>query len=502
MHKFIWILFSVIFCLDGCAPGSVLTPPTNLDRTVTPGVLSLPTTLAPTRVAERTPTLPRLRRLTAAARNTLEYPTYVAQETSGAATEEAASTVQAVTREAYETAFPLPTPEPLQIITGEGITASVKQGGLELQVVLPKRTFWASEFVELQLTLRNDSAETFSYWDLNGSFFARVYDERGRANLPSPAYEMQSFTSPLAHAVKLEPGTSVTRTATIQIPVAAKQFTQMLWVTSQVERSYGRAISLVAGPIPLTIVEADSAHQLQVHLKADNAGYEFDVTDGLGHPLDVPASGFFQITTAVAVASFYADMDALGHGKAKWNEDYTANGPVKLWVWAEDHAVALATLEAPGETSSPGGLNPPRNDGSEIFESLQLAKERLGFQVYRLGAAPLNRKLVRVEVRTEPDSDGQYFSVTADYRMESGGVIELRQSGRAQDGVVTLDDSISYDPSTQIRFGTRVGYLTQTRGRWRLEWELDRRAMVLTAPHDTLTQDELLGIAASVEPLP
>lgn len=431
---------------------------------------------------------------------TRQAPTVAALATQEAATMQAESVSAAATRKAYDTAVPFPTVGALTITTGETITATVEQGGVALQVVLPKTTFWASEFVDAQIRLENNTAEPLAFSSDPKPFGVSIVDERGHRVVDSPWYALTNHGSALFPPIQLAPGQVFTATQEFQVPTEFQVHTHAFWTSIDLDRQQGSSVHLEVGPIPLHIEQADPAHELRAHLQVEPAGYRIQVTDGLSRTLAVPVTSFFNVKSSSGEYQYYTGLDARQIA-GKWSEEKKKGDIVRLWVWAKDYATALAKVNIPGETTSPSGLIPSRALQTEPIANLQEAQARLGLKMYQPAALPPNHKLRAVYLWTEQVNADTDFSVSAEYLVADDAVIEFTQSGTLQNGILHIDGA--YEPSPDaVRFGDQFGFLSERFARWSLRWEQDNQRFKLTAPQAALTQDELLGIAAQIKPLP
>lgn len=271
------------------------------------------------------------------------------------------SDVRQATGKARATAQPFPTTQPVTITRGQRIVATAQRDGVTLEVVLDTDTFWASQFAQADVSLKNDSGETIFY---EGSgkykFYPRVKNERGEQIVEEPTTVLMGGSGGSFVIDEIPPGKAMTQEARFQLPARAAQNAYSLWVnttffrasTADATRGDGVPLELVVGPIPLTVLEPDAAHQLRFELQADADGYDVRVTNALGEALHAPVYGLMRLKTAAIQARFGFPM-ADGHVQSHWSphNGNVENGELDVWVWGENYAVAHARLKIPGQAT-------------------------------------------------------------------------------------------------------------------------------------------------------
>jgi hypothetical protein len=430
-------------------------------------------------------------------------PAYATQETARRATVIARATVS-----------PFPTAGPATVQTGQPASATARRDGLTFQARLPKDTYLADEAGRAEITLCNDGSETvFIYGYGQHAAQLVLLDERGHEPAPWPWWPM-IFPAP-PYLRELAPGQALTDTLTFQVPPEeqAAVHAYVLWAETRFSRPApdnpqspdNLWLHLETWPIPLQVTPPEPAQRLIAELQADGIGWQLQVVDANGQ---IPVGPLWGVLEAASPNGAYTRplQDTTdGTWSAAWDShliEDEAQVIVRAWVAAPGYATAAITQTVPGEGDARlmfGTWEPPER---QTFATLEAAQATLDSPLYRLGQLPAGATLAGVQVETRADRDRRWMDVIQTYRLSDGDWLELTQMTTTEPYASFGWGQARYAPEARSAMvGPTTGYVVQRFGWWVLDWKLDDVGLELRSPTQALSLEDLLAIAASIEPL-
>jgi hypothetical protein len=431
---------------------------------------------------------------------------------SAYATHEAASQATIVAR---ATASPLPTAGLPTVRTDQQVSATTRRDGIFLQIRLPKNTYLAGEAGRAEATLRNDGPETFFVRGDGRHLFRPVLlDERGHEPDPWPWPPMSMPGGPL-HLHELAPGQEVTGTLTFQLPPTeqAVGHSYILWAETRFSRPHpdhpqgpdNLWLHLETGPIPLQVRPPSPAGQLIAELEADRDGWRLRVTDASGQTPPSPLQGFWEVASPNAASAGRLEYSADGTWSRAWNEHMRQDGSeicVRAWIATPGYVTAAVTQTVPGTGDACRMFSPWEPPARRTFASLEAAQAALDLPLYRPGQLPAGAVLNRVQVETRADRDRRWTDVYQSYRLPNDIWLELIQMVTTAQYASAGWGQARYGPEARpVTVGERVGYVIQQFGWWVLDWRAGDVGFELRAPVTALSLENLLALAARVQPL-
>ncbi|MFB0535430.1 MAG: hypothetical protein ACETWR_10650 [Anaerolineae bacterium] len=426
------------------------------------------------------------------------------------ATQEAARQATIVAR---ATASPFPTAGPATVQTGQPASATTQRDGLFFQAHLPKDTYLAGEGGQAEVMLRNDGPETVFIQGGLTLFGLVLLDERGHGSAPWPWSPMSLPVTSFPQ--KLAPGQAMTETLNLQVPPAeqATGHTYDLWAVTSFSRPDPDSpegpdnlwLHLETGPIPLQVTPPGLAQRLIAQLQADRDGWRLQVTDATGQTPPGPLWGELEAASPnAAIGGLPLRDSADGTWSAAWDEHIgQGNGQiiVRAWVAAPGYVTAAVTQTVPGEGDARYFFGVPGPSTYQVFASLETARAAVDFPVAYPSSLPPGSELTTVQVGTTQYEGGQRANITQVYRLSSGTWLELTQmvSSERYDGAGW--GQARYAPEARpASVGQATGYVIQRFGWWVLDWKVDNVGFELRAPLPALSLDDLVTIAAGVQP--
>jgi hypothetical protein len=430
---------------------------------------------------------------------------------SAYATREAASQETIVAR---ATASPLPTAGLPAVQTDQQVSATTRRDGLFFQIRLPKNTYLAGEAGWAEATLRNDGPETFFVrGDGSHPFRPVLPDERGHEPDPWPWLPMILPGPPYLR--ELAPGQVVTETLTFQVPPEgqAAGHTYVLWVETRFSRPHpdhpqgpdNLWLHLETGAIPLQVRPPSPARQLIAELEADRDGWRLRVTNASGQTPPSPLRGFWEVASPNAASAGRLEGSADGTWSRAWNEHMRQDGSeicVRAWIATPGYVTAAVTQTVPGTGDACRMLSPWEPPARRTFTPLEAAQAALDFPLYRPGQLPAGAALDRVQVETRADRDRRWTDVYQSYRLPDDTWLELIQMVTTVQYASAGWGQAHYAPEARpVTVGEAAGYVVRQFGWWVLDWKAGDVGFELRAPVTALSLENLLALAARVQPL-
>jgi len=427
------------------------------------------------------------------------------------ATQEAARQATVVAR---ATASPFPTAGLATVRTGQPASATTRRHGLSFQVRLPKDTYLAGEGGQAEVILRNDGPETVFIHGGLTLFGLALLDEQGHGPAPWPWLPMSLPMPP--NLQKLAPGQVMTETLNFQVPPAeqATGHTYDLWAVTGFSRPDPNSpegpnnlwLHLEVGPIPLQVTMPTIPEQYLVgHLQADRDGWCLQVTDATGQTPPGPLWGELEAASPNAAIGGHPLRDNTdGTWSAAW-DDHMRRGDgqiiVRAWVAALGYVTAAITQTVPGGGDARYFFGVPGPSTYQTFPTLETAQMTVDFPLARPGNLPAGAELTTVQVETMHYEGGQWTNVTQVYRLSGGTWLELTQMVNTERYESAGWGQARYAPEARpVTVGQTTGYVIQRFDWWVLDWKIDDVGFELRAPLPVLSLDNLVTIAAGVQP--
>jgi hypothetical protein len=180
---------------------------------------------------------------------------------------------------------------------------------------------------------------------------------------------------------------------------------------------------------------------------------------------------------------------------------------MRAWIAAPDYVTTAVTQTLPADSALSsaeisrrlGAGEPPAR---HIFASLEEAQAALNVAIYRPAQLPDGAVLEDTVHWDSVSYAGQHrLNLAQTYRLSDNAFLTLNQS--AADGYdPALWGNARYAPDAQqATINNTTGYLIQRFGFWLLDWTVNDRALGLRAPVSAVSLEQLLNIAAGVQPL-
>lgn len=439
-------------------------------------------------------------------------PVYATQEAALQATIAAAQ----ATAVARATASPFPTAGPPIIHIGQPALAVKERDGLSFAAQLPTDTYLAGEGGLADITLHNDSPETFVFQD------ARVVllDEQGHepdAWPWSPMTFLGRFRrGGLGHLV---PGGELTHTLRFQVPPAdqATGHTYTLWVETEFSRAlpgYPEGwdniwLRLETGPIPVKVIAPNSAQQLAAELQVDWNGWQLRVADATGQVPPEPVWGEIEAALPNGAMAGPLQDSADGSWSGSWESHRLTPGEgiivVRAWVAVPGYAIAPVIQVVPQDTPREeihrrlAAFEPPTR---QRFGSIEEARAALGVPFYAPRQLPPGTTLKTITIETGLPDPTLRLRVRGMYRLADGRWLELIQMVTSEGADYAGWGQVRYTSEARtVAVNGATGFVGQPFGWWLLDWKAAGTGFELRAPATAFSLDELLAIAATVQPL-
>lgn len=427
------------------------------------------------------------------------------------ATQEVARQATIVAR---ATASPFPTAGPATVRMGRPASAATRRDGLSFQIRLPKDTYLAGEGGRAEVILRNEGPETVF---VTGSgphlFWPVLLDERGHEPDPWPWPPMILPGPPYLR--QLAPGQVVTETLNFQVPPEgqAAGHTYVLRVETRFSRPQpdhpegpdNLWLHLETGPVPLQVTVPSPAQRLIAQLEADRDGWHLRVTDATDQAPPGPLWGFREVVSpnAASAGSLWDSVDGMWSGA--WDGHIRQDDGsicLRIWVAAPGYVTAAVTQTVPGTGDACRMFSPWEPSARQTFASLEAAQAALDVPLYRPGQLPAGAALDRVQVETRADRDRRWTDVYQSYRLPDDTWLELIQMVTTAQYASAGWGQARYGPEARpVTVGEGAGYVVRQFGRWVLDWKVGDVGFELRAPVTALSLENLLALAARVQPL-
>lgn len=497
----------------------LVTETNDLTATVTaiPAVLPATATAAPTEppLAPPSPAPPATVMLPdgsfATATPVTPDPDYATQEAAYQATINASR----ATLIARATASPFPTAGPSTVqIERDPASAVTERGGLSLEMSLPKLSYLAGESGLAEITLRNHTAET-AFVDMPVELV--VLDEHGQTPKPWPWSPVSFPGMGRRGPGKIEAGQIVTATISFRVPpldqAQGHQFS--LWVETLYRLSVlpdipgDISLHFEAGPLPLQVTAPNVAQQLKANLQLDQTGWHIQVTDQEGRlPVGAPWGHIEALFLNGAMSGPLPESQD-GQWSGEWNHPFTPGQEyivARVWVAAPGYVTAAVTQTLPADSPS-AELN-QRFGAWELpaphaFVSLEEAQAALHTAIYHPARLPVGAALEEiVQQDMVADESQRRVNLAQVYRLPAEVFLTLNQQSTTEDTDVALWGMARYAPDAQlVSVNDTTGYLIQRFGFWLLEWKANDQVFELRTPVSAISLEQLLDIAAGVQPL-
>jgi hypothetical protein len=422
------------------------------------------------------------------------------------------------TEVARATQAPFPTSGLVVIQTGQPASASVQRGNLMLELRLPTDTYLAGEGGQAEVSVTNNGTEALFIRDAD----LVLLDAQGDEPQPWPWEPIVMIGGlPGRGWGSLTSGQILTRTLKFQLP----PLEQMVGKSYQlgVALEFNRAsiafpespddiyLRAETGLIPLHVTAPTATQQLAASLELDWNGWHLHVTDADGHPPQGSVWGTIEALFSDGAMSGPLQENNDGQWSGQWDRSFTASGQnyivMRAWIAAPGYVTAAVTrtLASDSTLSSVGsgqrfgmGEPPPR----QTFASLEQAQAALNAAIYRPTHLPDGAVLADIVHWDSVSYDGQrHMNFVQTYRLPAEVSLILNQS-TAEGYDAQLWGTARYAPDAQqMTIDDTTGYLIQRFGFRLLDWTVNDHALELRVPVSAVSTEELLGIAAEVQPL-
>jgi hypothetical protein len=320
----------------------------------------------------------------------------------------------------------------------------------------------------------------------------------------------------------LTPGQTLTRTLKFQLPPldpttgksyqlgAALEFNRAS--VAFPESSDDIYLRAETGLIPLHVTAPTAAQQLTAGLELDWDGWHLRVTDADGHS---PQGSVWGIDRGSFRWRNERPLQESNDGQwsGQWDRSFTASGQnyivMRAWIAAPGYVTAAVTqtLLSDSASSSAGisqrfGMGEPPT--RRTFASLEEAQAELNAAIYRPALLPDGTVLEDIVHWDIISYDGQRplrVNLVQTYRLPGEMFLTLNQSA-AEGYDARLWGTARYAPDAQLMaVDNTTGYLIQHFGFWLLDWKVNEQVFELRAPMSAISIEQLLDIAAGVQPL-
>jgi hypothetical protein len=178
---------------------------------------------------------------------------------------------------------------------------------------------------------------------------------------------------------------------------------------------------------------------------------------------------------------------------------------MRAWVAAPEYAIVPIVKAVPDDAPAEEiarRLAPWEPPTRRTFESIEATQAALGFPLYRPHLLPADMLLDSVTIETGLHDASLQMNVRQMYRLPDDDWLELIQ--------LIARENVDYAGWGQARYASEArtvtvneatGFLVRRFGWWVLDWKVAGTGFELRAPATALSLDELLAIAAAVQPL-
>jgi hypothetical protein len=409
---------------------------------------------------------------------------------------------------ARATASPFPTANAVAIIPREPAHAIAQRDGLSFNLEVPKDNYLAGEGAQARLTLRNDGAETLFIGVGHDLAQLILLDEQGHEPPPYPWYSAPRPGVP--YLATLAPGAVITSTIPFHAPptAPASEHHYVLWAFTKFSRlapENGNGpdniwLHLESGPIPLNIATPDPSQHLNARLEADYNGWHIKVVDSQGQVPNAPPWGAMEAATYGGLFSSPLNENAEGQWSGTWPDEMQGNETiVRAWLSAPGYVTAIANVMVPGKRSGQTTFEvmPPRL----VLGSLDAARAAVKLPVAMPKQLPPGTTLDRAEVEDSTYDSNRRTFVWQLYRLAENYWLELTQMNWAEHFESAGWGQARYDPEAQrVTVSGATGYLVKQFDWWVLDWKIGGVGFELHAPAISISREQLLSIAESVQP--
>lgn len=420
-------------------------------------------------------------------------------------------TARDATVAARATTSPFPTAPASETEGPTRVTA--RRDGLSFELALPKDTYAAGEGGQASITFRNESEEVlFIQGDGRRLAHLALLDEQGHEPIPYPWMEL-TFPSIAIAERKLPPGEVFSETIDFQLPPSVQignhQF--VLWAQTHVARAApdwkdipdNVWLRFEVGPVPLRIVPPEVSQQLSAQLEADHHGWRLKVTDARGQVPNHPLWGMWEAETENSASKWALADNAEGEWvQADALEWMGANAQiaVRAWVAAPGYVTAVVTQTVPGRGDAWRIFRSQQPPPRQTFASLASAQSALGLPLYRPRNVPSGATLYSVAVETFLFDESR-SNVYEMYRLKDGDWLELVQKNSKDQSPGEGWGQARWDLEARVvGVGANAGAVIRQFGWWVLDWKINDVGLELRAPAAALPMQDLISIAASVQP--
>ncbi len=420
---------------------------------------------------------------------------------------------------ARATQSPFPTAGPVVIQTGQPASVSVQRGGLTFELRLPKDTYLAGEGGQAEVRVTNNGAEAIFIRDASSA----LLDAQGDEPQPWPWEAIQLLGIRGLGWGTLTPGQTLTRTLKFQLPPleqmvgksyqlgAALDFYRTSLASPQApDEVYLRAET---GLIPLHVIAPTAAQQLTASLEIDENSWRLHVVDADGRTPPGPLWGSIEAGYPDGAMSGPLQDNTDGQWSGQWGRSFAMPGQahifVRAWIAAPGYVTAAVTQTLPADSALSGteisqrfGAWEPRTRRS--LASLEEAQAALNTTIYRPSRLPAGAALADIVQWDSVSYDGQRplrMNLVQTYRLPNEAFLTLSQAA-AGGHDPALWGTARYAPDAQqVTVNNTTGYLIQHFGFWLLDWTVNDQVFELHAPVSAVSLEQLLDIAAGVQPL-
>ncbi len=410
---------------------------------------------------------------------------------------------------ARATAHPFPTPNAVAIQRDATISATARRDGITFRIEIPKDTFVAGEGAHAQLTLSNDGQETVFVGI--GHDLAQVFlmDEQEHAAPPFPWYEPSMPGPP--YLGELAPGKVISATVNFHVPLPDASFNHAyaLWALTQFSRrapengNYADNLwlHLETGPIPLHIEPPKPSQQLTAKLEADRNGWRVKVTDARGEAPNVSMWGMLETSSYNSFSGRPLRENVQGEWSGAWQDNFQGEEvSVRVWVSAPGYTTAIAYVVVPGIKAGRTMFDIPQ-PLRQVFSSLDAAQAAVNLPLFQVQSLPTDALLDHVEVDDSTYDHQRRTFIYQLYRLAGNKWFELTQMNWTERFASAGWGSARYAPEAQqVSVAGAPGYLVRELDWWVLDWKRGDVGFELHAPVAAFSRDELLKLAASVQP--
>jgi hypothetical protein len=404
------------------------------------------------------------------------------------------------------------------IQTGQPASASVQRGGLTLELRLPKDTYLAGEGGQAEVKVTNNGAETLFIRDTS----LALLDAQGDEPQPWPWEPIPMIGGlPSRGWGTLTSGQTLTRTLKFQLPPLEQTAGKSYQMGAALEFNRTSAafpespddiyLRAETGLIPLHVAAPTAAQQLAASLELDGNGWQLRVTDADGQSPQGPVWGMIEALFPDGEMSGPLQENKDGQWSGQWDRPFTTQGQdhivMRAWIAAPGYVTAAVTQTLGADsTSSSAGISQRFSAGKpptrHTFASLEETQTALNAVIYQPTHLPNGAVFEDIVHWDSISYDGQrHINLVQTYRLPDEAFLTLNQSA-AEGYDATLWGTARYAPDAQqVTIDNTTGYLIQHFGFWLLDWKVNDQAFELRVPASAASAEQLLDIAAGVQPL-